>query len=94
MRKKLLVFILSIVVAVWSEAARSLFGTGGTTCESRHDLGKSERCQRRWREGGYVTVEGQNVKAVAASNGSFRLTGVTPGSVYLYEDAFQSVSGW
>ena len=34
--------------------------------------------------GATVTVEGQKAKAVTASNGSFRLTGVNPGSVYLY----------
>ena len=31
-----------------------------------------------------MTVEGQKVKATTAANGSFKLTGVTPGSVYLY----------
>ena len=35
-------------------------------------------------KGATVTVEGQSVKATTASNGSFKLTGVNPGSVYLY----------
>ena len=35
-------------------------------------------------KGATVTVEGQKVKATTAANGSFKLTGVNPGSVYLY----------
>lgn len=35
-------------------------------------------------KGAIVSVEGQNVKATTAANGSFKLTGVNPGSVYLY----------
>lgn len=35
-------------------------------------------------KGATVTVEGQKAKATTASNGSFKLTGVNPGSAYLY----------
>jgi len=35
-------------------------------------------------KGAIVTVEGQNAKATTASDGSFKLTGVNPGSVFLY----------
>lgn len=38
-------------------------------------------------KGATVSVEGQNVKATTAENGSFRLTGVNPGSVFLYVKA-------
>ncbi len=35
-------------------------------------------------KGATVSVEGQSAKATTASNGTFKLTGVNPGSVYLY----------
>jgi hypothetical protein len=38
-------------------------------------------------KGAIVTVEGQNAKTTTASNGSFKLTGMKPGPVYLYVKA-------
>lgn len=35
-------------------------------------------------KGAIVTVEGQKTKATTAANGSFKLTGINPGSAYLY----------
>ncbi|MGB7630806.1 MAG: carboxypeptidase-like regulatory domain-containing protein, partial [Candidatus Deferrimicrobium sp.] len=38
-------------------------------------------------KGAKVTVEGQSVRATTAADGSFKLVGVKPGSVYLYVSA-------
>ena len=86
MKKMFLVFILSIL-------AGGVVG-GGTRsmtlaqADQRAGLaaisGKVNDVNGVGVKGATVIVEGQNVKAVTASNGSFRLTGVTPGSVYLY----------
>src|SRR4030066_1833602 len=86
MKKTFLVFILLILVV-------GLVGGGmGFIALAQADQGKGlaaisgkvKDVNGIAVKGATVTVEGQNAKAVTAPNGSFRLTGVTPGSVYLY----------
>lgn len=85
MKKNFLLFVLSILVGalVAGPSSTALAGTAGHTALSMVS-GKVKDIKGVGIKGAIVAVEGQSVKTTTTSNGSFKLTNVIPGSVYLY----------
>lgn len=86
MRRTFLVFMLWILVGS-VVAGGTMFITSaqaGQRSKLTAISGKVKDLKNVGVKGAVVSVEGQNVKATTASDGSFRLKGVTPGAVYLY----------
>ena len=85
-RRLFLVFILFILVGAMVAGGAS--SVTSAQADQRAALavisGKVKDVKGAGVKGAVVTVEGQKVKATTAANGSFKLTGVNPGSAYLY----------
>jgi len=88
MKRMFLVFILSILVGVFGLGAFSIVAAQADQRTALAAIsGKVKDVKGDGVKGAIVTVEGQSVKAATASDGSFKLAGVKPGSVYLYVKA-------
>lgn len=85
MKRKFLNFIfLVLVVGVLGGGTLAQAGQGSGLAAIS---GKVKDVKGVGVKGATVTVEGQSVKAITDSSGTFKLSGVTPGPVYLYVKA-------
>lgn len=82
MKRKFWIFIFLVLVG--GVLGGGAFAQAGQGAGLAAISGKVKDVKGVGVKGAVVTVEGQSVKAITDSSGSFKLTGVTPGQVYLY----------
>jgi len=75
----ILLLLAGAMIAFGASSAMSAQGSGAASIS-----GTVKDVKGAGVKGATVTVEGQKAKATTAANGSFKITGVTPGSAFLY----------
>lgn len=84
MKGKFTIFILSILASSMIVGSTSSMAQAAKSKALAGISGKVKDVKGVGVKGAIVTVEGQNAKATTAADGSFKITGINPGPVFLY----------